>query len=1000
MSLVDQSVAQGVSPDRRILTILFTDLSRSTALSGALEAEVLAALISDFRRLCEHAIGARGGTISQLQGDAILAVFGHPHPSEDDGRVAVEAALAIHAGMRVIEAAYAEHGAGPLRVHSGVHAGLTLVRDGDTAGGRLNLYGPAPGLAKHLSDLASADELFVSSEVLGPIAPLFVTEEQVLSTLQGSPGPVRVHRVHGRSTLRTRFEAHRQRGLLPFVGRAAERQKLRERLAATCAGEGPSMLVLQGAPGLGKTRLAHEFLAEADAQGHPVWRGFCSPDLTAEPLQPLLLALGHGPGSGSMPAALRGLRPEARRGALQQHLMAAVAPPATVLFIDDWQWADDASRHTVHALLALAGLPLLVLVTTRPLPPEDHPLRPASTLALAPLDDADADRSVQALLPAADPFVRREIRRLAGGNPLFIEELCHQARHAPVPALLPPVAGVPVTADAVRPGSWLRGLIDMRLARLEPRARDVVAAAAVLGPQAPAWQVRRLMALAPDDAVFDTLAREDLLYLEPGVPGPQVSGDALSATSAATSPDTASGPPEDRIALLRFKHGLTRDAVYESLALELRRALHRAATGLLHDTAPDGDTRALCEALALHSAGACDAEAAARWAEMAGDKALAASALDRARAQYRAALHWLERQPDTPERYQRWRAIVRRLGLVCVFDPARADLPLLQRAVGEATTRADDSGTAYAFYWLAYLHYALGEGRHAVLLLERALAAARTADDRSLQLQAAATLGQALAATARHTRAETLLSPARALVGTRPGGKPLPSGVAYSLACLGSLLGDQGRDEEAEAVFDEALRAVPEPGHEVEGSVRCWRAGVRLWQGRPEAALADALAAQRVAERVGSLYLYGMGRGLAARAAGCLGGGEAALHELVEAAAWLRTHDKNLFASLPAGWLAETLGGLGRRHEARQAAARALARTRQDDWLGAAMASRAMARLACLEGREAAAQRHLAMAERAATRRGAPHEHDANARCRAELGLPQSAASLPLNSAV
>jgi class 3 adenylate cyclase/tetratricopeptide (TPR) repeat protein len=992
MSFVDQSAAQGVNSDRRILTILFTDLSRSTILSGALEAEVLAALIADFRRLCEHEIGARNGTVSQLQGDAILAVFGHPCPSEDDGRVAVEAALAIHAGMRVIEAAYAEHGAGPLRVHSGVHAGLTLVRDGDSAGGRLGLYGPAPGLAKHLSDLASADQILVSSEVLGPIAPLFVTEEQVLPTLQGSLGAVRVHCVRGRSALRTRFEAHHQRGLRPFVGRVAERRLLRERLAAICAGEGPSMLVLQGAPGLGKTRLAHEFLAEAEAEGHAVWRGFCSPDLTAEPLQPLLMALGHSPGSGTVPVVLRGLQPESWRGALQQHLLAAVAPPATVLFIDDWQWADDASRHTVHALLAVAGLPLLVLVTARPLAPEDRPLRPVATLALAPLDDAEADSSVQAMLPAADPFVRREIRRLAGGNPLFIEELCHQARHVPLQALLPPAAGLPATADAVRPGgSWLRGLIDMRLARLEPRAREVVAAAAVLGPQAPVWQVRRLTVLGPDAAVLDTLAREDLLFFEPGTPALQGVFDA--------SPEHPSGPPEERRATLRFKHGLTRDAVYESLALEVRRALHRAASALLHDTAPGGDMRALCEPLALHSAGAGDVEAAARWAEMAGDKALAASALDRARAQYRAALHWLERLPDTPERYQRWRAIVRRLGLVCVYDPARTDLPLLRRAVDEAIMRADASGTAYAHYWLAYLHYALGEGRQAVLLLERARVAAHDADDRSLQLQATATLGQALAATAQHSRAEALLSPARALVGSQPGGKQLPSGVAYSLACLGSLLGDQGRDDEAEAVFDEALRAVPEPGHEVEGSVRCWRAGVRLWQGRPEAALADAQAAQRVAERVGSLYLYGMGRALAARAAGCLVGGEAALHELAEAAAWLRAHDKNLFASLHAGWLAETLGGLGRRQQARQAAARALARTRQDDWLGAAMASRAMARLARLEGRVAAAQRHRAMAERAATRRGAPHEHLANARARVELDLHEPNPSLTLNPA-
>ncbi len=972
---------------RRHLTILFTDLSDSTHLSGAMEAETYAEMLNEVRTAFRDAVARHGGAINQFQGDGLQAVFGFPHATEHDGRRAVEAALAVHAAVRLLRIRYAQQGAPDLSVHSGIHSGVVLAREGDNVAGRVEIFGPGPGIAKHLSDVAEADEILVSEETLGPGSHLFETAQRRFVTLKGRAEPLAIHRILGRMPLRTRFEAHARRGLVPFVGRHEELAWLQRALDGAIAGRA-RFVAVSAPPGVGKTRLAEEFLQRFAAPVCTVSRGYCGGDLSAEPLQPFLQMLrarfglvpGMSPaaaaqaieaGLGEIDAGLLAYRtelmtalsvhPEApgtaepRRSAPEQTLAAVREVFAAlarlrpqVLFIDDWHWADDATRQVVYAIRDLGNVPVLLLVATRPPELGDVELTGADHLALAPFSAAEADATIGELLPAADPFVAGEIRRYSGGNPLFIEELCHAVARAGPSAGLDPVRGGP---------AWLETLIESRVARLPRDQAHVLSAAAVIGNVVPTWLLERLTGCGEDHLWVRALAAQDLVF----------AGEANGT--------------------LRFKHGITRDVVYGAVGLQKRRAMHREIAKLIQADARAGDEADACEALAYHFAGAGEYAEATRYAATAGDKAMAASSIDAAKAQYGAALGMLDRLAASAERYQAWRSIVRRLGLATVFDPSRAELAIFHRAVARAREHGDAAGEAYAEYWLAYVNYALGESRAAVEHCELAVRAATVLGDQRLAAQARATLGQALAAAADYGGALALLDDTTRLRRDRETETRPSPGLAYALACKASVLGDLGRFPEAMACFDDALACLPWRGHEVEGSVLCWRSGVNLWQGRWEAARQDSAAAQAIAERVRSLYLFAMSRGLGAYAAWHGTRDPRLLQDMAEAATWLESRDKNLFVSLVHGWLAEALATAGQPAEARRQAARALRRVRKRDWFGGAMACRAMARLQAAAGDWRAAERHLRRAERVARTRSSPHETACNDLAAAEIAL-------------
>ena len=970
-------VESPVGSGRHYLTLLFSDLSGSTRLAHEMEAEHYAAVLATVRGAYQDTIRQHGGLIVRVQGDGLLAMFGYPRAREDDGRRAVDAALDLHDKVKLLRPVGPELTDISLSLHTGIHSGLVLVEAGDIERGRFELLGPVPNIAAHLSNVAGPHEILVSEETLGPASHFFTTEQPRRVLVKKGGISLHVFSVQARADVATRFEARARRGLAPFVGRRLELDVLESHLGDVIAGRSRSV-ALCAVPGLGKTRLAEEFLLRAAQRHCQIYRGYCESYLSAEPLQPFLqmlrtiFRLAHGTSAqdaaASVDAILGQIDPallvhraeylralslgetkhpaaEQMSGALRDLFSVLAARQPLVMFIDDWQWADDASNQALAAIRDLGDRALLVVLATRAIKRDDIPAT-VSVLVLEPLTPVEAAETIGQLLPGVDPFVATEISRYSGGNPLFIEELCHDAAHDDTPLRPKSMHGA---------AAWLNQLVESRVQRLPAAQAEIVRAAAVIGNVVPVWLLERITGCKEDDPLVRGLAEQDFVF-----PG--------------ESPGT-----------LRFKHGITRDVIYNLVGFKTRQAMHlRTAEALLQQGAVAAPEEAY-EALAYHFAAGGGALQAAHYAELAADKAVAASALDRAKTQYRAALSALDRLAPTLELSRRWISVAQRMGLVCVFDASRSDLAIFERAVALATKIGDAGAIARSTYWLGFISYSLGEAKTAIGHCELALELAQRVGDEPLAVQILATLGQAHTATSNYDRALELLDNAIAVKRRHRSGRRTTVGLAYALVCRGCVFGDRGQFALAYECFEEAMAGLMGVTHEIGTTIYGWRGAVLLWQGQWEGARLAAAESARSAELTRSLFQLSVARALGGYADWMIDGQARALQTVADATGWLRPREGGLFQSLNHGWLADGFVSLGRGPNARHHAALALLRGRKRDIIGVAMAYRALARMAAQAGNLAASDRYIALALMVSRVRGSQHEIAVTRLCEAGI---------------
>jgi class 3 adenylate cyclase/tetratricopeptide (TPR) repeat protein len=951
MGDTQQIGSQGAGGERRYLTLLFADMCDYTSLAEVIEPDEVDGLRGQLEMLAQGIVGKHGGAISQMYGDGILAVFGMRAPTENDARCAVEAALELHQSIRGVRWEAALPAGFQVRLHSGVHAGLVFARQGDELHGRYELTGDAVNTAARLCAAAGRDELLVSSSVLRGIEAFFATEPRQL-TLKGKKASVAAHRVTARSAVRTRFEARTHAGLTAFVNRENELAMLTSALAESSKGQGRIAVVI-GPAGIGKTRLFEEFRQHVAGSGRRLLRGCCESYGEMEPLEPFIQGLRQlfaiQPTMRVEDATIAVATQLARIGgkveqhaptfmqllslrtsieiALEQPLpvVAAVTQLVDVLsqheplllILDDWQWADDVSREVLDRISAdIDRRRLCILIGMRPTERIDAILERASVLQLKPLGEREAGRVIRSLRPQAlDLEVARTLHRHSGGNPLFLEELCQTL---PEQAL----TGIRALESRDIPNT-IQGLIHARVAALPADQAKILRMASVMGVEFSYSLLKELRSDVELEATMTALAGGDMIY-------------------ATDVPD-----------IFRFKHGITREVIYESVRPSERTRLHRSIAEAIEHGVANADAAEQLEALAYHFRASQVPERAAYYAELAGNRALLSSSLDRAAFQYSSAMQELDKVPVTAEVKRRWLVNCNKWATAFVYSPALDHLDTIERASRYARELGDVRAQAYAEYWLGWTNYVCGEYRASIRHYQRALELAGASPTFATRVHL--TLGQSHAAAGEYDMALKFLGEglaAKRQLATDQVREQVDDGFVYALGCKGVLHALRGEFDLADMDMEEARTQVSNTGHAVEGSLLALKCIVEICRADFRACLEAAQQSRRIAERISGGYVFAMSSTFEGYAQFMLTHNADALLQMQESVTWLEARGARGFISITYACLAEALALSSELSLAREYALRAIARVEQGDPLGAAAAYRVLARVEAARGAE------------------------------------------------
>lgn len=580
-----------IAGQRRQVTVLFADLVDFTRLTARMEAEEAFGLLNTcFRQIVTH-IYKYGGEVDKFLGDGVMAVFGIPEAHEDDPARAVQAALDMDAEMCRLGRQLQEQLGGPLQLHIGIHCGEVIAGNvGVDEQQSYTVVGATVNLASRIQQISEPGMILVSQAVQQATQHLFRYRYYRDVELKGFAEPVPTFVLESRLTIQAPPRPYFFEEPLPWAGRHKEMEQLRELMKCLTQGEG-SVVLIEGEPGIGKTRLVREWLTHHTPSGVQVWIGSAHMvrSRTAYSVWRHLTRWGiwtpsvttTSPSAGPLPLpstvitlALKQLEQSVTREeaehtrkqlfqAIRQVLIAQSKTAPLVLIIDNWQWADDLSRRLLLALLPLADqYPILFCVLSRPTIGQEHEITRAvefraarryHPIRLTPLADDEVAHILAALFGAEGlDVVRKELIGWAQGNPFFLKEVMVSLAAQGVIER----AGGRWKVNVAYPFSSLRfppNLLDLTMAnldRLPSELQEVLYCAAVIGANFSVRLLYRVLARQGKAANLDRRLQQLVQY---GI---------LETTTR-------------QAGVLAFRYAIVQESLYARLLSQRRQMLHQ-----------------------------------------------------------------------------------------------------------------------------------------------------------------------------------------------------------------------------------------------------------------------------------------------------------------------------------------------------------------------------------------------------------------------------------------
>jgi cytochrome P450/class 3 adenylate cyclase len=821
--------------ERKQISVLFADMKGSMELLAERDPEEAHNILDPMLRHMMDAVHRYEGTVNQVLGDGIMALFGAPLAHED------HAVRACYAALRIQEAIgeYADnvqrrHGV-DVRVRVGLNSGEVVVR---SVGSDLHMDYSAVGQTTHLAarmeQIAEPGQILITAD--GLLAAEGYVEARPIGPVQvkGLSSPVEVYEVTGAGPVRTRLQAALARGLTRFTGREAAMARLRSAIGLARAGQGQVVSIV-GEPGVGKSRLVHEFLSSADARDwlvlktgpnsygpatsylpvilllreyfkidsrddhaqirRKVGEAVRSLDRTLEPILPALLALLDVPVAD---AEWDELNPSQRRwqtfDALRRLLLRqSEAQPLLVVFEDVHAFDAESEALLDGMVESIPALPVLALATYR----QEYRHKWGdkgyhSQLRIDPLSAAGAGELLKTLIgdqptlkPVADMLIQR-----TGGNPFFLEEGVRAlietgviARDRESYRLVKDLktAQVPPTVQAV---------LAARIDRLSADEKWLLQSAAVIGRSVP-FSLLQAISEHDEDTLRGLLARLQ-------------AAEFLYETSLF---------PELEYA---FKHALTQEVAYNALLHETRRELHGRIVEAL-ESMPGPGLSDQIDRLAYHALRGELWTKAIAYLHEEGLKATARSASGEAVACVEQALFALRHLPESAEtiaqgidlRFDLHSALIP-LGEFSRIVEVLRDAEKLADRLGDRARQGRVSASMATWYWC------IGDPDRALECGRRALAIAEEIEDGALEAVSNHRVGEAHVSLGNYRQAIASFERNLELRTKAPSPKRFGMAALQSVTsrswmawCLASV----GEFGVAKAVARESIRVAEEANH-------------------------------------------------------------------------------------------------------------------------------------------------------------------------------------------
>ena len=750
--------------ERKQVTVLFADMTGSMELLADRDPEDARTIFDPVIERMMEAVRRYEGTVSQVMGDGIMALFGAPLAHEDHAVRACYAALRMQAVVQQYAEEARRRAGVNVRVRVGLASGEVVVRAiGSYRHPNYTAVGQTMALAARMQQAAAPGAIFLLRSTLD-LAEGYVTVKQRGPTaVKGVVGAVEVYELTGIGPARTRLQASVHRGLTRFVGRRAELEQLHR--ARQIAGDGHGQVVaIVGEPGVGKSRLVHEFIHSDRRPGWQILEGTSvsygktasylpvidllkgyfsiqdrddlreigekvtsrlrALDGALESTRPALLALLDVPVDDPAWQALSpGQRRQHTLDAVRRLLLREARERPLLVIFEDLHWIDGESQALLDALIeSLGSARLLLVVAYRP--DYQHAWGSKTYYSQVRLDMLRAESAgelLAALLgddPGLAPLKERLVRR---GNPAFLEETVRILVETKALAgergqyrLTRPIEAIPLRAAA---SATVQAVLAARIDQLAPEDKRLLQVASVIGKDVP-FPLLQAIADLSDEALrqgLDSLQSAEFLY-ETGL-YPEIS--------------------------YSFKHALTHEVTYGGLLRERRRVLHGRIVEAIETLHRDRLGGAI-ERLAHHALRGELGEKAIPYLRQAGSKAMTRLALPDARAWFEQALRVVDTLPASPAVMAQ--AFEIRLELrpaLNLLGEVRQAVARMREAEALADRLNDERRRGQACAIVTNLHSLLGEVDEALATGTRGLAIAERLGDPRLRILATTYLEQA-----------------------------------------------------------------------------------------------------------------------------------------------------------------------------------------------------------------------------------------------------------------